>query len=258
MFKQPFEKKWNELLREDNIEEVIKLHINEHKSFLDLIQRYAENLKRGGSVNILEIGCGTAIDSYYIADKTQANVWAIDISNRAIKVADRVGRYFGSKVNLKVADALKTDFKEGFFDLIFSQGVIEHFKNPIPIMKEQTRLLCDKGYLIIDVPQKYNIYALYRRLLTIMGKWPYGWERGYTAFELRKLGRQVGLKQVEVSRRGLTCELSKSKRPYIAILGNSYDFIMKNFYRYFHKFTSYFLQDVCSVFTKDKNMEVKI
>ena len=76
------------MLKKDNIEEIIKLHINEHKSFFELVQRYAENLRSSGSANILEIGSGTAIDSYYISDKTQANVLATDISGRAIEVAE--------------------------------------------------------------------------------------------------------------------------------------------------------------------------
>jgi len=246
-----FEKIWDEFLKKDDIEKLIKLHINEHILFIQMIQKYVKSLQNKGPVNVLEIGCGTAIDSYYIAEHTHANVWAIDISSKAIQVAERVGRHFNGKINLKVADALSTDFKDSFFNLIFSQGVIEHFKNPVPLMREHKRLLGDDGYLIIDVPQKYNIYTLFRKLLIRMGRWPYGWERGYSIFELRKLGKQVGFKVVDTFARGLSCELSKSKRPCIAILGRLYDFVMKNFYRVFCNFSVYFLQDICIIFTKD-------
>ena len=248
----PFEKVWDEFLQGDSIEELIKSHISEHKSFLQVIQRYVESLQSGESVNILEIGCGTAIDSYYIAEQTKAKIWAIDVSPKSIKVAEKVGRYFNHKINLKIANAVKTDFENNFFDLIFSQGVIEHFRDPVPVMKEQIRLLRTDGYIIIDVPQKYNIYTLYRKLLTKMGRWPYEWERGYSITELRKLGNRMGLKTVDVSSRGLTCELSKSKRPYIAVLGKFYDFFMRNFHKFFHKFSIYYMQNICVVFTKDK------
>lgn len=249
----PFEKIWDEFLKEDNIEKLIKSHISERKSFLQLIQKYVESVQSRGPVNVLEIGCGTAIDSYYIAEHTKANIWALDISPKSMQVAEKVGRYFNRKINLNVADAVKTGFKDNFFNLIFSQGVIEHFKNPIPVMKEQMRLLCNSGYLIIDVPQKYNIYTLFRKLLTKTGRWPYGWEKGYSIFELRKLGNQLGLKVVDVFASGVTCELSKSKRFYIAVLGKLYDFFMKNFHSLFHKFSIYYTQNICVVFTKDKN-----
>jgi len=251
MSDNPFEKIWDEFLKKDDLEELIKLHIEEHIPFLEVVQKYVESLQQRGPVNVLEIGCGTAIDSYYIAEHTKAKVWAVDISSRAMQVADKVGRYFNSRISLKVADAVKTDFKDSFFNLIFSQGVIEHFKDPIPLIREQTRLLGEDGYIIIDVPQKYNLYALYRKLLIKMGRWPYGWERGYSIYELRKLGKQAGLKVVDAFARGLSCEFSKSKRPYVAFLGRLYSLFMKNFYRIIHKFSVYFLRDICVIFAKD-------
>jgi hypothetical protein len=118
-------------------------------------------------------------------------------------------------------------------------------------MREQTRLLGDDGYLIIDVPQKFNLYTIFRKLLIKMGRWPYGWERGYSIFELRKLGKQVGLKVVDAFARGLSCEFHKSKRLYVAFVGRLYNLVMKNFYRIFHKFSVYFLRDICVIFAKD-------
>ena len=247
----PFEKIWEEFLKKDDLEELIHLHIKERIPFLEVVQKYVRSLQERGPVNVLEIGCGTAIDSYYLAEHTKAKIWAIDSSSRAIQVADKVGRYFNSRINLKVADAVKTDFKDSFFNLIFSQGVIEHFKKPIPLMKEQTRLLSEDGYIIIDVPQKYNLYTLFRKMLIKMGRWPYGWERGYSIFELRKLGKQAELKVVEAFARGLSCEFYKSKRPYVALAGRLYNSVMRNFYRIFHKYSVYFLRDICVIFAKD-------
>lgn len=251
MNNKPFRKVWRNLLKEGNIEKLIKLHIDERKPFLDLVQKYVECLKNRGSVNILEIGCGTAIDSYYIAQVTGANVWAIDISPESIRFAESLKKHFNREINLKVGDVTKMDFENNSFDLIFSQGTMEHFKNPMPVMKEQVRLLCNNGYLIVDVPQKYNIYAVYRRLMIAMNRWPYGWETGYSISGLRRLGKRSGLKIIDTIARGVNSEFNKSRRLYIAIFGRLYSLFMRDIDKISHKLSIHFLENISVVYVKE-------
>jgi ubiquinone/menaquinone biosynthesis C-methylase UbiE len=211
-------------------------------------------LESKGQVHVLEIGCGTAIDSYCTVERTKVDAWAIDISDKAIEVAERIGKHFNSKITLMISDITRTAFKDGFFNLIFSQGVVEHFRDPLQVIKEQSRLLQDGGYLIIDVPQKYNVYSIYRKLLIMINRWPYGWERGYSIFELRRLGKLAGLQEIEAFGRGLTSELSKSKQFHIAAFGMVYNFVMKRFSRIFYKFSVFFLQDITVVYLKKRGI----
>src|SRR5208282_4520175 len=126
---------------------------------------------------VLEIGCGTAIDSHYLSGKfNSVAFWASDVSREAVAVANKTGELLGSKVNLTVADVKSMPFDDGFFDIVFSQGVMEHFKDPLPAIKEQLRVLKSDGYLIIDVPQKYNPYTIYKHRRLKEGIWEYGWE----------------------------------------------------------------------------------
>jgi SAM-dependent methyltransferase len=245
----PFSSVWKEVLREKGgINEMVQSHLKEREPFLVIIEKYIKQLQAEEKINVLEVGCGTAIDSYCIAKNPKVECWALDISPEAIELAKEIGRHFKDKINLKVADAMNTGFPDGFFNLIFSQGVMEHFKDPLPVIREQVKILSEGGYIIIDVPQKYNIYTLYRRIFTLLGKWPYGWERSYSLRELRKLGNRAGLKLIEVVGWGVDCELSRSKRAIIAIWGKLYNLLIKKFYRYLHKFSFYFLQNICVVF----------
>jgi hypothetical protein len=69
-------------------------------------------------------------------------------------------------------------------------------------MKEQVRVLKKAGYLIVDVPQKYNPYTLYKHRRMREGVWEYGWETEYSYSDLNKLARSLGLAIVDVGSYG--------------------------------------------------------
>lgn len=251
MANDPFDIVWKKILEgEIDYKNMIDNQIEFSKPLIDFIIKYTNSFENTKKLNVLEVGCGTAIDSYYIAEHTDANCWAIDLSSKSIKLAQNIGKYFDKKIELRIMDATKTDFEDKFFDIIFSQGVIEHFKDPIPLMLEQKRILSDSGFLFIDVPQKYNIYTVFRKFLQIMKKWPYGWERSYSKLQLENLGKKSGMNMIETVGRGITFELSKSKKAYIALLGDVYNNLVRVFDKYCHRYASYYLQDICAVFSK--------
>lgn len=191
---------WNEWLKRNDFENEINWHIEERKNFFNLLEKY---LKTSKAANVLEIGCGSAIDSHYLS-KNFDNVtfWASDISKEAIKVARKTGEMLGSKVNLVVADVEAMRFDDGSFEVVFSQGVMEHFKDPLPAMKEQIRVLKTDGFLVVDVPQKFNPYTLYKHRRLKEGIWEYGWESEYSFRELKELGDKLDLEVIDVGSYG--------------------------------------------------------
>jgi len=71
--------------------------------------------------------------------------------------------------------------------------VLEHFTDPAPAMREQVRVLRPGGALVVDVPQKFNVYTLRKHQAMRENRWPWGWETEYSAGELRAWAPRYGL-----------------------------------------------------------------
>jgi ubiquinone/menaquinone biosynthesis C-methylase UbiE len=204
-----YEAIWNEFLETTDIEREIEEHRTNRKRFHSLIGVCIEQ-SSSPQPRILEIGSGTAIDSYILAEKHDVSVIGIDISRPSLEVARRVGQYFSRPITLVEGDGEHLPFADGSFDLIFSQGVVEHFRDPREMLKEQIRVLKPDGFLVINVPQRMSGYTVFKRKQIEAGTWPWGWETSYSYGQLRRLGRQFNLRAVAVmgyqywgSRRGI-------------------------------------------------------
>ena len=123
---------------------------------------------------VLEVGCGRGSLSAYFAD----NKWEctlLDSSSKAISIAKHYFNKNKLKASYLVADCKNIPYPEKSFDLVFSIGLLEHFKNPEKIIKEQIRVL-DKGGLFIGyiVPEiKNNIqdqYEWINKIFTLLTK----------------------------------------------------------------------------------------
>ncbi|MFH0801964.1 MAG: cobalamin-dependent protein [bacterium] len=192
---------WNEWLARPDIDSLIELHLKERKPFLDMVSRSVEELD---AREVLEVGCGTAIDSHYLSKihGRTTRFTAADLSPEAVEVARRVGKVMSSDIRLEVESAEKIPFEDERFDIVFSQGVMEHFRDPLPALKEQVRVLRKGGLLIVDVPQKYNPYTLYKKKRIAKGTWEYGWETAYSYKELLAMGKKLDLEAGEVGSHG--------------------------------------------------------
>lgn len=144
---------------------------------------------------VLEVGGGRGADSFKLVSE---GAWstAIDRSWNSIRLISSRTASQGVKIRLVMADARYLPFKSGTFDLISHQGFLEHFRDPVPYLKQQIRLLKPSGYVVISVPQRYNIYTLKKRLFIALNKWPFGWEASFSLSGLRKLLKRCGLEVV--------------------------------------------------------------
>jgi ubiquinone/menaquinone biosynthesis C-methylase UbiE len=196
MTQNPFDKIYIDLLKEKNsLNKRIRLRRKVRKPFLKLLALYSRKINKP---KVLEIACGTALDSYMLAQKIDGKSFASDISEKSISLAKQWSKFFKKKIKLSLQDAKKTSYKDGYFDVIFSQGFLEHFKNPTPYIKEQIRILKPGGYLIIDVPQKYNIYTLYKHLMLFLKKYPFGWETQFAPEDFKRIEKKFNIKLTQL------------------------------------------------------------
>lgn len=177
---------WETYWREENHQPLVY-----HQEMLENIKKTIE--VRGK--DILEVGAGMGGDSIYLA-KLGAKVTALDFSEKALtEIAKNAEK---EKVIIKTiqANAEKIPYPDNSFDLIFHQGFLEHFHDPLKMISEQKRILRKDGFLVIDVPQKFTTYTLKKHLLMLSGKWFAGWEREFSISELENLIEKIGMEKV--------------------------------------------------------------
>ena len=156
-------------------------------------QRVSRHLARETGfegLRILEVGAGTGRDGILMA-RGGATVVSLDYSAPSLRmVASQLAP--GDRVLLCGGDALSLPFPDGVFDVVFHQGLLEHFRDPGPLLDENRRVLRSGGLLLVDVPQRWHYYTLVKHLMIAAGKWFAGWETEFSRRELERLLRDRG------------------------------------------------------------------
>ena len=128
----------------------------------------------------LEVGCGQAVDSFYICSNLDADddYTAIDFSSESIA---RAAAYIGEAkeaFDLNITpgfsqgDALSLNFGDEEFDFVYSMGVIHHTPNPQQAIDEVFRVLKPGGKAKIFLYRRNSLKvgsAKFLRLLQWVG-----------------------------------------------------------------------------------------
>jgi len=141
---------------------------------------------------ILEVGAGTGRDAVTLA-KAGAEVLTLDYVAGSLYLTGKAAGKAGVAVAPVCGDALGSPFPEGTFDVIFHQGLLEHFRDTTPLLADNTRILKPGGHLIVDVPQTFHYYTLGKKILIAVDRWFAGWETQFTIGQLETLVRAEGL-----------------------------------------------------------------
>lgn len=142
----------------------------------------------------LEIGSGPGAITALLAKLRGCRSIGLDISEEAVRYAQGLARFIGSKAEFVRGDAFRLPFSDNSFDVVFSTGVIEHWpeKQTFSSVKEHARVVKPGGLVIISVPNLLNLPLTYHKIRT--GKRFHAYpERSYTIWGLRSLVRKAGL-----------------------------------------------------------------
>lgn len=143
----------------------------------------------------LEVGCGSAVDSAELA-MLGAHTFAADYSRTALMHARAHTERMDASTILLGGDTFHLPYQSNTFDLVFSQGLLEHFTDPTAAIREQIRVLNSGGILCVDVPQTFSLLTLYKRWHIRRGTWFAGWETDYTLGRLEEILRAQDLEVV--------------------------------------------------------------
>ncbi len=144
---------------------------------------------------VMEIGAGSGRDLIELA-RLGAKGVVLDYSPASLAIVRDKAREQGVPVMLVRADATNMPFRDGTIDVSFHQGLLEHFRDPMPLMRENARVTRSGGRVVVDVPQTFHLYTLMKQTLIALNQWFAGWETQFTPAELERRCRESGLEVV--------------------------------------------------------------
>lgn len=144
---------------------------------------------------VLEIGAGSGRDLLALA-RLGARGVVLDYSPASLALVRQLAAGQGVPVLLVQADATRMPFRDGAIDVSFHQGLLEHFRDPMPLLRENARVTARGGRLIVDVPQTFHLYTLMKQALILVNRWFAGWETQFTPARLERLCAEAGLEVV--------------------------------------------------------------
>jgi ubiquinone/menaquinone biosynthesis C-methylase UbiE len=108
---------------------------------------------------VLEIGCGAGEITKKLIKHWK--VIGIDNSPTSIRICKQRG------LDARLMDAADIKFNDKSFDLVYADGLLEHFKNFEPFVKEMCKV--SKKYVLITQP---NHFSLFHKIVHRMGGVP--------------------------------------------------------------------------------------
>ncbi|HYF10450.1 MAG TPA: class I SAM-dependent methyltransferase [Candidatus Paceibacterota bacterium] len=142
---------------------------------------------------MLELGCGRASLSLSLAPEIQRLV-GVDISESAVRQAAASAEKQGlTNTSFIIDDCTKLATEERF-DFVWSQGLLEHFEDPVTVAREHYRVLKPGGTALLSVPYKYSYHTVWytvARPKMLRWVWPWTEQRFFDKAELLAVGKEV-------------------------------------------------------------------
>lgn len=115
--------------------------------------------KEAQGLRLLEIGVGLGADHQQFAE-AGADLWGIDLTERAVEHTRRRLAVFGLTSNLVLGDAENLEFSDESFDRVFSWGVLHHSPDTQKAITEVWRVLKCGGEANIMIYHKWSMVGL--------------------------------------------------------------------------------------------------
>jgi len=109
----------------------------------------ADWVREFGPGTVLDIGCGSGYLTARIADANpRGQTVGMDKDRGSIAVARRRD----TSARFEVADAHDLPFEDSSQDCVIFGDVLEHFEDPVPLLREAARVIRPDGRVIVSVP----------------------------------------------------------------------------------------------------------
>ncbi len=117
-----------------------------------LTTAFLRHLPRDSSRSIFEIGCAPGRWLIWFNKALGYQVAGCDTSPKGVELTRENFRLNDVDGEVFAADVLTDDLPQHAYDIVYSIGVIEHFRDPMRIIGRHLQLLKPNGLLILEVP----------------------------------------------------------------------------------------------------------
>ncbi|MGD2024143.1 MAG: class I SAM-dependent methyltransferase [Desulfobacterales bacterium] len=115
--------------------------------------------------NVLELGCGVGAVAAFLSESYNMKVWGTDYDHDQIQIARR-RHPENEHLVYRVEDAARLSFQDAGFDLVVSQNVFHHLSKWQTAVREVSRVLRSRGFLLwLDITFPKWIVRLFRDLV---------------------------------------------------------------------------------------------
>jgi SAM-dependent methyltransferase len=143
---------------------------------------------------VLEVGFGSGRILTRIARERNCRCVGVDVADGAFPSVSFFSQQQGVTVDAMKGDGFSLPFKDNSFDVVYSEGVIEHF--PIGLaadmVSEHARVCRQGGQVIVSVPNKFAFFHSLTKLL-LGQRFLFYPENSLSTFELSRFVARAGM-----------------------------------------------------------------
>ena len=146
---------------------------------------------------VLEVGFGSGRILTRIARERNCKCVGVEVEDNAFPSLSFFSQQHGVTVEAMKGDGFSLPFRDESFDVVYSEGVIEHFPidRAAQMIREHARVCRTGGLVIISVPNKFAFLHSLTKLL-LGQRFLFYPERSLSTFELFRLMALSGLNLV--------------------------------------------------------------
>jgi SAM-dependent methyltransferase len=146
----------------------------------------------------LEVGCGSARLSTFVGSAGCRAV-GLDYCAEAAALAQASFARAGVRGDVVVGEAFGLPLRDDSVDMVLSTGLLEHFEDPVPVVREMVRVLRSGGLFYADVvPRKFSLMCALDGIRGSQCDHDGIPEHAVTAGQLTSLLERSGLKALRV------------------------------------------------------------
>ncbi len=142
---------------------------------------------------LLELGCGTATLTLSLAPEIRELVGQ-DITEAAVALSQGRAEALGVRnARFELGDCLALPY-ENEFDIVWSQGLMEHFERPEDVAAQHFKAVKPGGVALISVPYRYSyhfVWYLLTRPRLLRPLWPWTEQLFMNKKRLLSIGRTL-------------------------------------------------------------------